>query len=107
MCVGAGDAPCSTNASVRTDLHITAFRALSIVRALSNSPGDDGPHGVTDFDAPPLIASFISVFRRLFEMFLTLNLTATDIVLKGTIVVLVISRSLYRVFLSILSGCQM
>src|SRR5262245_18414043 len=77
-----------------------------MVRALSNSPGDDGPHGATDLVEPLFIASLISVFRGCGETFFTVTLTATDIVLNGMIVVLVISRSLYRVLRSIRSGCQ-
>src|SRR6185369_1072361 len=101
-----GDDPCNTHAAVLTDLHKTALRVLSSVRALSNSPGDEGPQGATDFEAPAFIASLISVFRRSAETFFTVTLTATDIFLNGTIVMLAISRSLYRVRRSIRSGCQ-
>src|SRR5690348_7096843 len=86
---GFGVTPCNTNASVRFDLQRTALRPLSKTLSLSYSPGEYAAfHGATLLVAPPLMASFISVFRRFLVIFLTVNFTATDIVLNGTTVTL-------------------
>src|SRR5262245_19954357 len=107
MRAGLGDAPCRTNASLWTARQRTAPRESSMVRVLSDSPGEAAPaQGATDLEIPPLIASLISVRRRRFDRLVSVNLTATAMDLNGTIMTLDISRCRYRARRSTRSGCQ-